>query len=170
MYILMVCVTYLDNDNCLFGRLLHIRTIGVTYPDYCTFLDDGCYIYLDGYNSARHMSQISGVSIVYWNISSGAGQRKHQGSSLLAFVRGNSPVTVEFPSQRASDAENVSIWWRHHDTSRPRPRCRPLWIMDWYAIYKGGKEQLWWRKRILYYLRKCLPNYAYIGKRKPQIT
>ena len=24
-------------------------------------------------------------------------------------------MTGEFPSQRASDAENVSIWWRHHD-------------------------------------------------------
>ena len=27
---------------------------------------------------------------------------------------GNSPVTGEFPAQMASDAENVSIWWRHH--------------------------------------------------------
>ena len=26
---------------------------------------------------------------------------------------GNSPVTGEFPAQRASNAENVSIWWRH---------------------------------------------------------
>ena len=23
--------------------------------------------------------------------------------------------TGEFPAQRASNAENVSIWWRHHD-------------------------------------------------------
>ena len=28
---------------------------------------------------------------------------------------GNSPVTGEFPAQRASNAENVSIWWLHHD-------------------------------------------------------
>ena len=28
---------------------------------------------------------------------------------------GNSPVTGEFPAQRASNAESVSIWWRHHD-------------------------------------------------------
>ena len=28
----------------------------------------------------------------------------------------NSPVIGEFPTQRASNAENVSIWWRHHDT------------------------------------------------------
>ena len=26
----------------------------------------------------------------------------------------NSPVTVEFPAHRASNAENVSIWWRHY--------------------------------------------------------
>ena len=29
---------------------------------------------------------------------------------------GNSPVTGEFPAQMASYAENVSIWWRHHDS------------------------------------------------------
>ena len=28
---------------------------------------------------------------------------------------GNSPVTGEFPAQRASNAENASIWWRHND-------------------------------------------------------
>ena len=27
---------------------------------------------------------------------------------------GNSPGTGEFPTQMASNAENVSIWWRHH--------------------------------------------------------
>ena len=27
---------------------------------------------------------------------------------------GNSPGTSEFPAQMASNAENVSIWWRHH--------------------------------------------------------
>ena len=31
---------------------------------------------------------------------------------------GNSPVTSEFPAQRASNAENVSIWWRHHESSQ----------------------------------------------------
>ena len=28
---------------------------------------------------------------------------------------GNSPVTGEFPAQKASTAENASNWWRHHD-------------------------------------------------------
>ena len=28
---------------------------------------------------------------------------------------GNSPGTGEFPAQKASNAENVTIWWRHHE-------------------------------------------------------
>ena len=35
---------------------------------------------------------------------------------VTGFCEGNSPVTGEFPTQRASNAENVSIWCRHHDT------------------------------------------------------
>ena len=31
---------------------------------------------------------------------------------------GNFPVTGEFPAQRSSNAENVCIWWRHHEKSR----------------------------------------------------
>ena len=46
---------------------------------------------------------------------SGTDQRKHQSSALLALCAGNSPVTGEFPAQRASNAENVSIRWRHHE-------------------------------------------------------
>ena len=30
---------------------------------------------------------------------------------------GNSPGTGEFPAQMASNVENVSIWWDHHDVS-----------------------------------------------------
>ena len=32
---------------------------------------------------------------------------------VTGLCEGNSPVTGEFPAQRASNAENVSIWWRH---------------------------------------------------------
>ena len=33
---------------------------------------------------------------------------------LTGLCQWNSPVTEGFPSQRASNAENVSIWWYHH--------------------------------------------------------
>ena len=34
---------------------------------------------------------------------------------VTGLYAGNSPVTGEFPSQTASNAENVSVWLRHHD-------------------------------------------------------
>ena len=35
---------------------------------------------------------------------------------VTGLYAGNSPETGEVPAQRASTAENVSIWWRHHVT------------------------------------------------------
>ena len=60
------------------------------------------------------VSPINGVSTVYSTVYTGARQRKHQSSVSLAFVRGIHTVDSEFPSQKASNAENVSNWWRHH--------------------------------------------------------
>ena len=43
-------------------------------------------------------------------------RRKSKKTSKLrvtGLCAGNSPGTGEFPAQRASNAENVSIWWRH---------------------------------------------------------
>ena len=45
-------------------------------------------------------SQITGVSIVCSNLSSGAGQRKHQSSASLAFVRGICRWPVKGPVTR----------------------------------------------------------------------
>ena len=33
---------------------------------------------------------------------------------VTGLCEGNSPVTGEFSAHKASNAENVSIWWRHH--------------------------------------------------------
>ena len=53
-------------------------------------------------------SQITSLMIVYSTVYSGADLKKtNQSSASLAFLCG------EFPAQRASNAENVSIWWRH---------------------------------------------------------
>ena len=59
-------------------------------------------------------SQITSLTIVYSTVYSGADQRKHQRSASLAFVRGIHRWPVNSPAQMASNAENVSIWWRHH--------------------------------------------------------
>ena len=56
-------------------------------------------------------SQITSASIVYSTVCSGKETSKFRVTGLC---EGNSPVTGEFPAQRASNAENVSIWWRQH--------------------------------------------------------
>ena len=51
---------------------------------------------------------------------------------------GNSPGTDEFPAQMASNAENVSIWWRHHV---PMVRCSDMnyipYKLDWFVAFPG---------------------------------
>ena len=45
-------------------------------------------------------------------------RRRSQKTSKLRVTglrAGNSPGIGEFPAQKASNAKNVSIWWRHHD-------------------------------------------------------
>ena len=37
-----------------------------------------------------------------------------EGTSIRFELNYNLPVTCEFPTQMASNAENVSIWWCHH--------------------------------------------------------
>ena len=56
---------------------------------------------------------------------------------------GNSPGTGEFPAQKASNAENVSIWWRHHGMlGRPVQltilRYLRWWVVGWWQT--GNKS------------------------------
>ena len=54
-------------------------------------------------------SQNSSLTIVYSTVYS----KKTLKLRVTGLCAGNSPVTGEFTAQRASDAENVSISWRH---------------------------------------------------------
>ena len=67
---------------------------------------------------ATMASQITSPTVVYSTVySNAADQRRYQCSASLAFFAGSSPGNGEFPAQVASNAENVSIWWRHHVVS-----------------------------------------------------
>ena len=59
-------------------------------------------------------SLITSLTIVYSFVYSEVDQRKHQAVRHRTCA-GNSPVTGEFPAQRASNTENVCIWWRYHE-------------------------------------------------------
>ena len=57
---------------------------------------------------------------------------------VTSLCAGNSPVTGEFPAQKASNAKNVSIWWRHHDIYRP-----PSYIVPCMWIWRRSMEKFW---------------------------
>ena len=59
-------------------------------------------------------SQITSLTIVYSTVDSDADKNKTSKLRVTGLCVGNSPGTGEFPAQMASNAENVSIWWRHH--------------------------------------------------------
>ena len=75
------------------------------------------------------------------------GRRSKKISKLRAtgLCAGNSLVTGEFPAQRVSNAENVSIWWRHHDYCSllfkwpPEPQRHVAWrsllgLLSWWRL------------------------------------
>ena len=62
-------------------------------------------------------SQITSVSIAYPTAFSGADKKTTSKLCVTDFCGGNSPETYEFPAQMASNAEDVFIWWRHHELS-----------------------------------------------------
>ena len=53
---------------------------------------------------------------------------------VTGLCAGNSPVSGEFPAQMTSNAENVSIWWRHHEV----PRSSLLWAsFGWHILVQS---------------------------------
>ena len=61
--------------------------------------------------------------------------RKTSKLRVTGLCVGNSPGTGEFPAQMASNAENVSIWWRHHENVISLTVC-----LDW-VRWRLSKEK-----------------------------
>ena len=59
-------------------------------------------------------SQITSLTVGLLNLLFRRRSKKTSKLRVTGLCAGNSPETGEFPAQRASNAGNVSIWWRHH--------------------------------------------------------
>ena len=68
--------------------------------------------------------------------------KKTSNLRTTGLCEGKSPVTGEFPAQRASNGENVFIWWRHHDLDLPcvylSLMARPWWVRELHLPPTGG--------------------------------
>ena len=60
---------------------------------------------------------------------------------VTGLCAGNSPVTGEFPAQTASNAENVSILWRHHAMNYLYEYIDP-WGSLWYYYISITKQTM----------------------------
>ena len=91
---------------------------------------------------------------------------------VTSLCEGNSPVTVEFPAQRASNGENISIWWRHHATVLRMEIVPLVSNFKYYNVYWNQiTADLWWhlpmyaRSFVLYleidHCTHCLQLYNY---------
>ena len=113
-----VCICCISEIMILWGRLLSWTHLwwDITVTLICAMV-----------------SQITSVSIVC--LFNRLFRRISKKTSKLRFtglMGENSPVTAGFPSQRASNAENISIWWRHHDMKAllkdQAPILTPFWV------------------------------------------
>ena len=95
----------------------------------CTLL--GCVVFCCGCNISSHSIHTQAAPL-QWHHNDCDGVSNHQPDDCLlnrlfgcrskeasklrvtGLCEGNSSVTGESPAHRASNAENVFIWWRHH--------------------------------------------------------
>ena len=68
---------------------------------------------------------------------------------VTGLYEGNSPVIGEFPAQRASNAENVSIWWRHHI----RAECHVWWLPMYEHPPSASRAPSQYKDRLIYVWR-----------------
>ena len=69
------------------------------------------------YNDVIMSTMVSKITSLTMVSSTVYSRRRSKTTSKLrvtGLCDGNPPVTNEFPAQWASNAKNVSIWWRHH--------------------------------------------------------
>ena len=71
--------------------------------------------------------QITSLTIVSSTVYSGADQRRHKKNLLVTGL-------CVFPAQIASNAENVSIWWRHHERCCQSIRTMTSWLANGFRV------------------------------------
>ena len=89
-----------------------------------------------------HHSECVGVSNhqphdCYPNVYSRRRSMKTSKLRITGLCVENSPVTGEFPAQRASNVKNVSIWWRHDELTVIRH-----WFRYWLGVKQVGSHYL----------------------------
>ena len=129
----------------LICRLFKISAVDMHYlltPPYdiISSLWDNTWLHYSDVIMGAMTSQITSLTIVYSTVYSMRRSKKTSKLRVTGLCARNSPVTGEFPAQMASNAENVSIWWRHHQNE--------LWFF-YAAVLRHTRK---------FQMKKCLIN------------
>ena len=98
---------------CRINRALHSTRKGFQVPAPFQYWGQVMITYSAPILLWRHTGR-DGVSNCLLNRPFRRRSKKTSKFRVTGLCAGNSPVIGEFPAQMASNAENVSIWWRHH--------------------------------------------------------
>ena len=119
--------------------------------------NDKLYLHYNGVIMSMMMSQITHDCLL--NCLFRCRSNKSSKLRVTGLCDGNSPGTCELSTQMASNAENVSIWWRHHVTwSNYLARCRQVY--DHCLSIQQKFVSLWLRQVFLWIVQiwylKCI--------------
>ena len=108
-----ICVCSAEPSSWRIGRLASVWSTCVWMrPWYHSFLRKGSALqwrHNDHNGVSNHQPHDCLLNRLFMRRS-----RKTSKLRVIGLCEGNLPVTGEVPTQMASSAENVSIWWRHH--------------------------------------------------------
>ena len=168
------CSTHVKKVNCLSQTMVDciLATFGASpltaiQPDVCCISDDVLRRLMDYYKLciARGM-----LLELQWRHNHGvSNHRRHNGLLNRLFRRRSKKtsqlritglcgrnLTGEFPSQRASNAENVSMWWHHLWTAGPTISLHEWNALDGTLVNSPHKGH--WRGALMFSLNCAWTN------------
>ena len=122
------------------SRTLHVSSSRESYVVFLYAGGDDCVMTIRSMYDMRYAKRCMTCATLQWRQNGHDGVSNHQPYdclldrvfrrrskktwqfSVTGLCEGNSPVTGVFTAQMASNAENVSIWWRHHARWRSTQR------------------------------------------------
>ena len=117
----LFCLTLLINKACMYHNHIPLMYIFNSPANECwvsfSFKTVICPFNVNNYSDVITSAIASQIIRGFDCLLNRLFRRRSEETSKLRLTglrERNSPVTGEFPAQRASNAENVSIWWRHH--------------------------------------------------------
>ena len=90
----------------------------------------------------------------FLNLLFSCGSKKISTLRVTGLCEGNSPVNGEFPTQRASNAENVSIWWRHHVFSLSQNKFSAWMEVNTFLIKSYGNRSIIYKPYVMKHMKR----------------